>query len=57
MSSYRNDAFLYLGRINLNVICYRPKGEPAPIITVNKDKVIAESKLPKVVKKEQVGTI
>jgi hypothetical protein len=57
MSSYRNDAFLYLGKINLNVICYRPKGEPAPIITVNKDKVIAESKLPKVVKKEQVGTI
>ena len=46
-----------MGRIDLNVFYYRPKGEPAPIITVNKDKVIAESKLPKVVKKKQVGTI
>lgn len=57
MYLYGDDAFLYLGRINLNVVCYRPKGEPTPIIAVNKDKVIAESKLPKVVKKEKVGTI
>ena len=34
----------------------KPKGEPAPIITVNKDKVITESKLPKVVKKEQIAS-